>query len=166
MSGTTDGGACCSVLTLVLAEVHDPATAGSVSGPLPTAQQLGGPIGVTAAKLAYYAPAAEADTAWRHAMLHQVAAFEITELISLLAPRPRVVQPDTPAAVTLLSDGVTRLVGSFELTTWETTLTVLDASGSGELIRLAREAEGGDPDGRRWPRGRARDDATVLHPSL
>ncbi|MFI5470913.1 integrase [Streptomyces cacaoi] len=73
---------------------------------------------------------------------------------------------DTLASVTLLSDGATRLVDSFELATWETRLTVLDASGPGELIRPVREAGGGDPDGRRWPRGKATDDATVLHWSL
>jgi hypothetical protein len=67
------------------------------------------------------------------------------------------------ASVTLLSDGATRLVDSFELATWETTLTVLDSSGPGELIRQVREAEGRDPDGRRWPRGKVRDDATALH---
>jgi hypothetical protein len=38
---------------------------------------------VTVAGLAYYAPAADADTAFRHAMLYQVAAFTITALISL-----------------------------------------------------------------------------------
>lgn len=47
----------------------------------------------------------------------------------------------TLASVTLLSDGATRLVDSFELATWETTLTVLDSSGPGELIRHVREAE-------------------------
>ncbi|MGW2099549.1 MFS transporter [Streptomyces olivaceoviridis] len=80
--GAAFGAFTASVFTLVLAEVHGPA-AGSVSGLLPTAQQLGGSIGVTAAGLAYYAPAADADTAFRHAMLYQVAAFTITALISL-----------------------------------------------------------------------------------
>ncbi|MGM9381479.1 integrase [Streptomyces antibioticus] len=73
---------------------------------------------------------------------------------------------DTLASVTLLSDGATRLVDSFELATWETTLTVLDSSGPDELIRHVREAEKGDLDGRRWPRGKVTDDATVLHWSL
>ncbi|OQR65259.1 integrase [Streptomyces maremycinicus] len=77
-----------------------------------------------------------------------------------------VVPLDTLASMTLLSDGATRLVDSFELATWETTLTVLDSSGPDELIRHVREAEKGDSDGRRWPRGKATDDATVLHWSL
>ncbi|MET9014588.1 MFS transporter [Streptomyces olivaceoviridis] len=80
--GAAFGAFTASVFTLVLAEVRGPA-AGSVSGLLPTAQQLGGSIGVTAAGLAYYAPAADADTAFRHAMLYHVAAFTITALISL-----------------------------------------------------------------------------------
>jgi MFS family permease len=88
IGGAAFGAFTASVFTLVLAEVHGPA-AGSVSGLLPTAQQLGGSIGVTAAGLAYYAPAADADTAFRHAMLYQVAAFTITALISLrLRDRP------------------------------------------------------------------------------
>ncbi|MFD9319231.1 integrase [Streptomyces sp. NPDC060053] len=77
-----------------------------------------------------------------------------------------VVPLENLASVTLLSDGATRLVDSFDLATWETTKTVLDSSGPAELIRHVREAEGGDPDGRRWPRGKATDDATVLHWSL
>ncbi|SDE68044.1 integrase [Streptomyces griseoaurantiacus] len=70
------------------------------------------------------------------------------------------------ASVTLLSDGATRLVDRFELSDWEKTLTVLGSSGPDELIRRVRDAEDGDPDGRRWPRGKAHDDATVLHWSL
>ncbi|MFF3206664.1 integrase [Streptomyces sp. NPDC002962] len=70
---------------------------------------------------------------------------------------------DSLASVTLLSDGATRLVDSFELVTWEGTLALLGSSGPEELIRRVREAEAGDPEGRRWPRGKARDDATVLH---
>ncbi|NEB20242.1 protein phosphatase 2C domain-containing protein [Streptomyces coelicoflavus] len=67
------------------------------------------------------------------------------------------------ASVTLLSDGATRLVDRFQLADWRQTLAVLDSSGPDELIRRVREVEAGDPDGRRWPRGKARDDATVLH---
>jgi hypothetical protein len=70
------------------------------------------------------------------------------------------------ASVTLLSDGATRLVDSFELADWKETLALLNSSGPDELIRRVREAEAGDPDGRRWPRGKVHDDATVLHWSL
>jgi hypothetical protein len=67
------------------------------------------------------------------------------------------------ASVTLLSDGATRLADRFELADWEETLAVLASSGPDELIQRVRDAEDGDPDGRRWPRGKTHDDATVLH---
>ncbi|MFE0331697.1 integrase [Streptomyces sp. NPDC058960] len=69
-------------------------------------------------------------------------------------------------SVTLLSDGATRLVDRFQLADWPGVVSLLDAFGPDELIRRVREAEAGDPDGRRWPRGKAQDDATVLHWSL
>ncbi|GAA1703507.1 MFS transporter [Streptomyces yatensis] len=71
-----------AVFTLALAGVRD-TTAGSVSGLLPTAQQLGGSIGVTAAALAYYAPADNANTAFGHAMAYEAAVFLLTALIAL-----------------------------------------------------------------------------------
>jgi hypothetical protein len=70
---------------------------------------------------------------------------------------------DALASVTLLSDGATRLIDRFELADWREVLTILDTSGPDELIRRVREAEAGDLDGRRWPRGKAHDDATALH---
>ncbi|WP_405627455.1 integrase [Streptomyces sp. NBC_00016] len=70
------------------------------------------------------------------------------------------------ASVTLLSDGATRLVDSFELATWGGMLTVLSSTGPDELIRQVRAAEADDSEGQRWPRGKARDDATVLHWAL
>ncbi|WP_221348030.1 integrase [Streptomyces beigongshangae] len=70
---------------------------------------------------------------------------------------------DSLASVSLLSDGATRLVDRFELADWQEVVAVLGSSGPDELIRRVREAEDGDPNGRRWPRGKARDDATALH---
>lgn len=70
---------------------------------------------------------------------------------------------DSLASVTLLSDGATRLVDRFGLASWDEALAVLDSAGPDELIRRTREAEDGDPLGRRWPRGKAHDDATILH---
>ncbi|MFJ3580968.1 integrase [Streptomyces sp. NPDC090127] len=70
------------------------------------------------------------------------------------------------ASATLLSDGATRLVDRFELADWRETLTLVASSGPDELIRRVREAEDGDPEGRRWPRGKAHDDATVLYWAL
>ncbi|MGW3912979.1 integrase [Streptomyces sp. NPDC005070] len=66
-------------------------------------------------------------------------------------------------SVTLLSDGATRLVDLFELATWQETLAAIRSPGPDELIRRVREAEASDPDGRRWPRGKVQDDATILH---
>ncbi|MDX3838978.1 integrase [Streptomyces europaeiscabiei] len=70
---------------------------------------------------------------------------------------------DSVDSVSLLSDGATRLVDRFELADWATLLSILNTSGPDELIRLVRDAETGDPHGRRWPRGKAQDDATALH---
>ncbi|WP_062642092.1 hypothetical protein [Streptomyces maremycinicus] len=70
---------------------------------------------------------------------------------------------DSLKSMTLLSDGATRLVDSFDLITWDGMLTILSSSGPDELVRQVREAEASDPVGRRWPRGKTRDDATALH---
>ncbi len=69
---------------------------------------------------------------------------------------------DSLTSVTLLNDGVTRLVDSFDLDCVRV-LDVLSSSGPDELIRQVREAEARGPDGRRCPRGKAHDDATVLY---
>ncbi|MFH8469964.1 MFS transporter [Streptomyces sp. NPDC017991] len=76
-----------SVFTLVLGGLRG-AAADSVSGLLPTAQQLGGSIGVTAAGLAYFAPAASANAAFTHAMAYEAAVFVLTALIALGLRRP------------------------------------------------------------------------------
>ncbi|MBG0820090.1 protein phosphatase 2C domain-containing protein [Planomonospora sp. ID91781] len=64
-------------------------------------------------------------------------------------------------AAALLSDGASRLVDRFALTTWRQTLDLLDEHGPAELIRRVRAAEHSDPHGERWPRGKALDDATA-----
>ncbi|MFD3731457.1 integrase [Streptomyces sp. NPDC058632] len=112
---------------------------------------------------------------------HAVALAEYRDTLASLRNRPGgfwIAGPDPQAAghaltgavpleslssVTLLSDGASRLADRFQLTTWQEALAVLNSSGPDELIRRVREAEAGDPAGRRWPRGKARDDATVLH---
>ncbi|URM90753.1 integrase [Streptomyces sp. MRC013] len=73
---------------------------------------------------------------------------------------------DSLTSVTLLSDGATRLVDEFGLADWRDVLGILGSSGPDGLIRRVREVEDDDPDGRRWPRGKARDDATILHWAL
>ncbi|MBP2474003.1 hypothetical protein JOF53_002875 [Crossiella equi] len=71
------------------------------------------------------------------------------------------VPADEVRSLALLSDGATRLVDSFALADWDAVVRTLRQDGPGELIRQTREAERSDPDGRRWPRGKAFDDATA-----
>ncbi|SEG89854.1 Protein phosphatase 2C [Thermomonospora echinospora] len=73
---------------------------------------------------------------------------------------------DELQAVALLSDGASRLADRFGLMTWPDLLAVLDKSGPAELIARTREAEASDPDGARWPRGKASDDATAVYWAL
>ncbi|MHB6904797.1 MFS transporter [Streptomyces sp. DB-54] len=77
LGGATFGSFTASVFASVLARV-DGSAAGSVSGLLPTAQQLGGSIGVAAAGLVYFAPAAGPGAAFRHAMTYEAAVFTAT----------------------------------------------------------------------------------------
>lgn len=62
----------------------------------------------------------------------------------------------------LLSDGATRLVDRFETMAWPHLLDVLDREGPYALILQTREAENGDPEGRRWPRSKRHDDASAV----
>ncbi|MGJ7905530.1 MFS transporter [Actinopolyspora sp. H202] len=80
--GTAFGLFTASVFALVLASVRS-AAASSVSGLLPTAQQLGGTIGVTAAGMAYFAPADSASAAFGHAMSYEAAVFALAATIAL-----------------------------------------------------------------------------------
>ncbi|WP_194822723.1 protein phosphatase 2C domain-containing protein [Micromonospora sp. S-DT3-3-22] len=61
----------------------------------------------------------------------------------------------------LLSDGASRIVDQFALADWPAVLALLAAEGPGEVIRRVRAAEASDPQGRRWPRAKAYDDATL-----
>jgi hypothetical protein len=63
--------------------------------------------------------------------------------------------------VALLSDGVSCLVERYGAGDWSWLLTVLQDEGPGRLIARARELEGSDPAGDRWPRYKASDDATA-----
>lgn len=63
----------------------------------------------------------------------------------------------------LLSDGASRLVDRFGLMTWPQVRDILRDHGPDELLRRTREAEESDPRGRRWPRTKVRDDATVVY---
>jgi hypothetical protein len=61
----------------------------------------------------------------------------------------------------VLSDGATRLVDRFGLLDWPSFLDVLAEQGPDAIIAQVRAAEGSDPDGQRWPRGKRHDDASV-----
>ena len=67
------------------------------------------------------------------------------------------------AAVALLSDGASRLVDHFRLMGWADLLGVLSKDGPRGLIAQTREVESTDPDGSRWPRGKASDDASAVY---
>jgi hypothetical protein len=63
----------------------------------------------------------------------------------------------------LLSDGASRLVDPFRLTTWEELLALMDENGPDELLRQVRAAEAVDLEGRQWPRTKRSDDATAIY---
>ncbi|MEU8263149.1 hypothetical protein AB0C02_21275 [Micromonospora sp. NPDC048999] len=63
----------------------------------------------------------------------------------------------------LLSDGASRPVDRFGLSTWDEIAELVAASGSTTLLQRVRDAENSDPHGNRWPRGKIHDDATVVY---
>ncbi|MEV6845469.1 protein phosphatase 2C domain-containing protein [Actinoplanes sp. NPDC051411] len=65
-------------------------------------------------------------------------------------------------SVTLLSDGASRLVDRFHQADWPELVEMLRQDGPEELLKRVRTLEEADPEGRRWPRGKANDDATAL----
>jgi len=69
-------------------------------------------------------------------------------------------------AVALLSDGAGRLADRYHQATWPQIAATLAEHGPGELIRQLRAVEAADPEGKRWPRGKLRDDATAVYWAL
>jgi hypothetical protein len=61
----------------------------------------------------------------------------------------------------VLSDGTTRLVDRFSLLDWPGFLDILASQGPDAIITRVRDAEGSDPEGQRWPRGKKHDDASA-----
>ncbi|MGW6567804.1 hypothetical protein [Streptomyces sp. NPDC054975] len=61
----------------------------------------------------------------------------------------------------VMSDGVSRLVTEYQMATWEALFSQLKESGPAALIHTVREVEATDPNGQRWPRYKAGDDAAV-----
>ncbi|MFD9944535.1 protein phosphatase 2C domain-containing protein [Nonomuraea sp. NPDC059023] len=70
---------------------------------------------------------------------------------------------DKVHAAALLSDGASRPVDRFAITTWRQTLDLLAEQGPQALLQQVRDTERSDPEGNRWPRGKAYDDATVAY---
>jgi hypothetical protein len=65
--------------------------------------------------------------------------------------------------VALLSDGATRIADRYCVLTWPDVIKVVRDQGPAALIQQVRAAEDADPDCQRWPRNKARDDATVVY---
>jgi hypothetical protein len=63
----------------------------------------------------------------------------------------------------LVSDGASRLTDLFGLASWAGLTEIVRRDGPAELISQVRAAEAADPDGRRWHRSKAIDDATVVY---
>ncbi|WP_368860223.1 hypothetical protein [Streptomyces sp. M2CJ-2] len=66
-------------------------------------------------------------------------------------------------SVAVMSDGVSRLVTEYGMATWEEVFTTLRTDGPRGLIETVRKTEATDPTGRRWPRYKSGDDATVAY---
>jgi hypothetical protein len=65
--------------------------------------------------------------------------------------------------IAVLSDGAARIVVMFELVDWAGLLDALDETGPQEVVRRIRAIEATDPEGRRWPRNKQSDDATIVY---
>ncbi len=63
----------------------------------------------------------------------------------------------------VMSDGVSRLVTEYGTATWEDLFSALRTDGPKGLIEAVRRTEATDPTGRRWPRYKSGDDATVAY---
>ena len=66
----------------------------------------------------------------------------------------------------ILTDGASRLTDLFALADWPELLDQLTANGPASILHAVRKAEDADPDGRRWPRSKRSDDATVVYCQL
>jgi hypothetical protein len=77
--------------------------------------------------------------------------------------RTAIVPADGLRGIALLSDGATRITDRYGLLDWPAFLAVIRDHGPADLIRQVRAAEDSDADCTRWPRSKARDDATVIY---
>ncbi|OKI09505.1 hypothetical protein A6A06_02110 [Streptomyces sp. CB02923] len=65
-------------------------------------------------------------------------------------------------SLTALSDGASRWVEVFREGSWADCLAVVRKEGPQALLDRVRDLEAADPEGARFPRGKSRDDATVV----
>ena len=65
--------------------------------------------------------------------------------------------------IALFSDGATRINEVYHQLSWAALLGAARDHGPAHLIGQVRAAEDSDPDCTRWPRGKARDDATIIY---
>ncbi|NEW37886.1 MFS transporter [Nocardia cyriacigeorgica] len=84
-----------SVFGIILATAPESA-AGSVSGLLPTAQQLGGTVGITLAGLCYFAVPALPATAFGHTLIYEAAILFAAAILALAIRTPPHSTPDPP----------------------------------------------------------------------
>ncbi|MER5971279.1 hypothetical protein ABT112_16330 [Streptomyces sp. NPDC002055] len=69
-------------------------------------------------------------------------------------------------ALAALTDGAARWTEVFRKGDWAACLSVLRGAGTRALVTAVREAEAADPEGETYPRGKARDDASVVFAEL
>ncbi|MFI8079833.1 hypothetical protein ACIF6L_03390 [Kitasatospora sp. NPDC086009] len=72
-----------------------------------------------------------------------------------------VMPQDGVTAAAVMSDGAAGLVTDYNAASWPEVFAKLRAAGADGLISYVREVEATDPDGVRWPRYKASDDAAV-----
>lgn len=73
------------------------------------------------------------------------------------------VDRDQVESLLLLSDGASRPADRFEIMSWHEIVRLVHTAGGPALLRRVRDAEISDPRGRRWPRGKIHDDATIVY---
>jgi Protein phosphatase 2C len=66
----------------------------------------------------------------------------------------------------VLTDGAARVVSMFDLLDWSGVLDVLAEMGPTNVIRRVRAHEAADPNGTKWPRNKASDDATIVFATI
>jgi len=66
----------------------------------------------------------------------------------------------------VLTDGAARIVKPFRALRWPGLLTLLDSAGPTALIQRVRALEAADPLGKKWPRNKQSDDASVVYVAL